>query len=226
MPKPVLFDPGTPTDVIASKTGFVTKLQVLRGAPQVQRGSAVLAGETLISGAVGSKFSGTYLVHSVGDAEAETYYELLAETPAQTQQKTYTGGKTTRWALIVGKNRYNFYRNSSICSATCDKINSVYNIGIRGLFSLPVSLVRETEREYALQPQRTDAADAVRAMEDALYAALLRSIGPDGAVLSEHWTSAESNGCYAVCLRARCSEHIGAETPMNEEQILQIKGRP
>ena len=223
VPKPVIFDPDVPTDVIAAKTGFITGLQVLRGAPQVQRGSAVTTGETIISGAVGSKYSGTYLVHAVGSAEAETYYELSAKLPSETLRKSENGKKTVHYALLLGKNRYNFYRNSSIPGHTCDKIISVYNIGIKGLFSLPISLVRETETEYVLTPRRADAPAAVRQMQEELYACLLTEIGPNGTVEEYTWTKSEAGGCITVCLRARCSEQIAAEMPMNKDKILQIK---
>ena len=223
VPAPPLFDADAPTDLVASKSGFLTNLLVLRGAPQTARGAAVLEGETLISGAVGSRFSGTYLVHAVGDAEAETYYELSARMPLGTLRRTPAGRPRTRWALTIGKKRINFYRNSSFSGETCDKITSTYSLAVPGLFRLPVSLVRETERPCALSPRRTDAADAVRQMQRELEAELRRRIGARGEVMTQRFSAAEKDGCCTVTLRAACREHIAAERPMDPARIGQYE---
>lgn len=229
--KPPIFDAGQATDIVATQNGFVKDLLVLRGVAAVQRGSAVAAGDTLISGTVGSKFSGAYSVHAIGEVVAETYYELSAVTPAETLQRSRNGEKRTRWALELGKNRYNFYRNSSFSDADCDKIIKVYDFAVPGLFSLPIRLVRETVHGCTLTPGNTDAALAAREMEAALYDDLLRRIGPDGTVEEFHFSRSEDAGCISVCLRARCSEHIGtevpaAQTPAQNETISEQEDKP
>jgi similar to stage IV sporulation protein len=219
--RPALFDEDAPTDVVAAKTGFLTKLQVLRGAAAVQRGSAVTAGETLISGAVGSRYGGTYLVHAAGIAEAQTYYSLTAEMPEETLRKTYTGEAHTRWALLIGNSRCNFFGNSSFSDKTCDKIKTEWALAVPGLFRLPVRLVRETQRAYTLSARQTDAAAAVGQMQRELWDTLQRSIGEQGSVLSRHWTHAAADGRIIVCLRATCSEPIAAEAPHTQERNRQ-----
>jgi len=209
--KPEIFDAHAPTDVVADKTGFLTKLLVYNGTPAAQRGQAVLKGEMLISGTAGSTYSGERQVHAAGTAQAETYYEMTAIAPAKIGKKSSTGEKKTRWAVRIGKKRYNFSGNSSICAADCDKIVSVYQLGIAGLFSVPISLVRETYSPFDAVSQPADAALLCRAMKDALSADLHRSIGEEGAVESSFWSSAVTDGYCTVCLRARCFEQIGVD---------------
>ena len=51
VPKPEIWYANTPVDVVAAKTGFVTEVRALNGTALVRPGSAVTAGETLISSA-------------------------------------------------------------------------------------------------------------------------------------------------------------------------------
>lgn len=87
------------------------------------------------------------------------------------------------WALRVGKKRINFYQNSGISNAECDKITCEYPFAIRGVFALPFSLVRERVQPYrtADAPVSADAARA--ALEQALLQQLRETIGADGTTL-------------------------------------------
>jgi hypothetical protein len=143
--------------------------------------------------------------------------------PLGTLRRTPAGRPRTRWALTIGKKRINFYRNSSFSGETCDKITSAYSLAVPGLFRLPVSLVRETERPCALSPRRTDAADAVRQMQRELEAELRRRIGARGEVLTQRFSASEADGCCTVTLRAACREHIAAERPMDPARIGQYE---
>ena len=114
------------------------------------------------------------------------------------------------WALLIGKNRVNFYGNSSFCPADCDKIISIWECKIPGLFSLPLALVRETASRRVTEERPRDLNLLRRAMEQQLHERLLRAV-EDGVVEEEHYTCARSGGRLTVCLRARCSENIAKE---------------
>lgn len=221
--KPELYDKSLPVSVTAEKTGFVTEVRALAGTACVKPGDAVSAGETLISAAAESAFSGRRLIHALGTVRAETYYELTAGVPLAAAQKTPTGDKTTRWALVIGKNRWNFYGNSGFCAADCDKMTQEYRLALPGLFSLPVAFVRETLTRYETENVPRDCAAAVRAAEEQLHAALLRAIGADGEVKQEHFSCAERDGVLTVCLRAVCAENIAAPHVLTAAEILELQ---
>lgn len=221
--KPELYDRDEPVCVTAEKTGFVTQVRALAGTACVKPGDAVSAGETLISAAADSAFSGRRLVHALGSVYAETYYELSAAVPLAAEVKVPTGARRTRWALVVGKNRWNFYGNSGFCAGDCDKIISEYPLAVPGLFSLPAALVRETQLGYETQSVPRDCAAATRAAEEQLHAALLRAIGTDGEVKRESFSCAERDGALVVCLRAVCREDIAAPHPLTAAEILELQ---
>lgn len=218
IPKPEIWKADEPVELRADKTGFVTRLQVLNGTALIRPGSAVAPGETLIAGWTDSSYGGRRWLHATGTVEAETWYELTAETPLSRTVKQPVGRPRSRWALILGKNRLNFYRNSSISGADCDMISETKSLSAEGLFALPISLVRETRTPVARSEQKLDEGEARRAMEAELRQRLLAAIGPEGAVLEEHYSCTEREGCLSVCLRARCRELIGVEAPAREAE--------
>ena len=213
VPKPEIWNANTPTDLVAAKSGFVTEVRALNGTALVKAGSAVIAGEPLISAKMDSAFSGERYVHATGTVTAETYYELSAAAPLTAAEKVYTGETKTRLALVIGNSRWNFYGNSSISPAACDKITEESTLSLGAIFSFPVSLVRETERYYTLEETRRDLNIAARELEAALHERLLNSLGEGGVIESESYSASSSGGLLTVCLRARCSENIAIEQP-------------
>ena len=208
--KPELFDENEPVDIVAERTGFVTEVRALCGTAMVRPGSAVLPGEVLIAGRADSAFSGERTLHAVGSVQAETYYTLSAAAPV-TETVTGPGGaRHDRWALLIGKKRVNFYRNASICTDNCDKITSVWECSIKGLFTLPLALmrIRCTKWECAERPR--DKTALRMALEQQLHAQLLSALD-GGEIEQEHFSCSEADGRIVVCLRARCSENIAKE---------------
>ena len=211
IPRPELIDADEPVDLVAERLGFVTKVEALSGAAAVRPGSAVAPGEVLIEGVSDSAFSGRRTLHALGKVIAETYYELSAAAPATERVRTGEGAHRSRWALLIGKKRVNFYRNASFCPPDCDKINTIWKCEIKGLFALPVALLRERVVECVCSEQSRDARTARRALEAQLHAQLENAVGDGGTIEQEHFSASVSDGRVAVCLRARCSENIAKE---------------
>lgn len=210
IPKPELFDSDEPVDLVAERLGFVTEVRALNGAPAVQRGSAVMPGDLLISGSVSSAFSGQRETHAAGSVTAETYYELSAAAPVEETVRSNVGRRRSRWALLIGKKRVNFYGNSSFCPAECDKIISIWECKSEGLFALPLALVRETVAECVTETRSRDLQALRRALEQQLHERLVAALD-GGEIENENYACAVSGERMTVCLRARCSENIAKE---------------
>lgn len=213
----MVFD-GAPADIVAEKDGFITGISALVGTAMTERGSAVTKGDILISGAVESSFAQPRFLRSYGSVTAETYREMTAVSPEIVSVKRYTGREKSKFALIIGDKRINFYSDSSISDTLCDKIISVWKAKVEGLFSMPISIVRVTEHCYELETLGADSFDVAVKLESVLDHALLADIG-DGEIISRDISFSSKDGLIYACLRAKCEEEIGTLQEMSQERI-------
>ena len=217
--KPEIISQDEPCNIVAAKTGIISKMSVLQGVAVQETGKAVLAGETIVSGAVDSIANGLRPVHAIGDIRARTMYEITAVCPENTQTKTKTGRVRHRYALVVGENRINFYSGSRNDTTGCDKIIKTYKFALEGVFTLPVSIVRETSEFYEVAEA---SASPQWRMKNELTAKLRESIGEEGEVIASTFTQASSGGLAVVTLRAECIENIAKAVPMTQEELEEI----
>lgn len=214
IPKPVLVDNDEPVDVVARKTGFITKMSVLQGFALVKAGDAVLEGETLVTGAMESPYAGMRFVHAMAEIEASVWYELTAEAELFEYVKVYKGGTSSQWALMLGEQRINFYLKNGENGFFCDKITKKYPFMLEGVFTLPITLVRDRFCEYELEEIRKDDTELSESLEAVLTEALEQKMDGRGEVVSASFTALEDNGLMIVTLRAECREDISLETPL------------
>ena len=146
---------------------------------------------------------GTQQVRARGAVMAETWVERSALCPAREQLKTPAGIPRSRFALVLGKKRVNLYIGSGKTIDGCDKIITEYTLGLRGLFSTPLRLVRERFVPYETRPG--DDYDPGRTGRQ-LYAELEKST--EGQILSHTLTPGRRGEVHVLTLRAHCLENI------------------
>lgn len=216
---PVLLDENEAVKVIAGEAGIIERMSVLRGYALFKKGQTAAAGDTLITGAVPSSFAETTILHAEGSVLARTWFEICAVMPLAYEEKSYTGAESSRYALILGNTRINFYGNSRISDTNCDKIISERRLGIAGLFELPLIWVKETTLPYErLAAER--AQETAKARLEALTAAVLtHRAGEAGEIKSAEFTFSVVDGFAVGTLRAECKQDIAAEAEMTADEI-------
>lgn len=214
---PAVVAEGECADIVAVRGGYITQVQALRGETLVKPGQTVIAGETLISGEAVGRYTTHGALRALGEVRARTWYELTAAAPINAQCVEPDRCVSTRWALIFGKKRINFYKGCSICPPSCAKMEEETVLAVPGVFSLPLRLVRE--RVY--ETRETSAADdtLTERMQSALLQRLRASLADDGEVLQARFSHARRDGWMLVTLHAECSESIGVTVPMTAAQI-------
>lgn len=207
-PAPEIIDNDAPVDLIASRAGVVTKITALQGEPLIERGAVTEPGQVLISGAVTDRQGERRSVRALGSVRARTYYEITACLPRKASERTPGRGGRSRWALILGKKRINFYQNSGIPDAECDTIYHEYVCAVPGLFHLPVTLVREQQLPAMTQDRERTEQEARVLLEAALRDVLMQSLGADGEILDLSFAPGASEDAFYLTLRAECEQEI------------------
>ena len=210
--RPELASDGAPGSITAASSGIIERMEVYEGAPAVSVGDAVAVGETLVSGEMASAVGDTRYVRARASVTARTYVELTACAPLK-YGRLLEADTHSRWSLIIGSGRVNFFRGSSQTPPGCGKIIEEYPLAWEGVFRLPVTLVRETVIEYSAQEAEEDPALLEQRLAEALQSRLERRLEGRGEALSVHFTARESGGALYVTLRAECREDIAVYTP-------------
>ena len=201
--KPEIYSESNASDIIAGKTGIISKMSVLNGKPVVTKGQSVIEGEILVSGLVDSITNAPRQVRAQAEIMADTWYELTAVCPVEVAEKAEADRTYSRFALRFGKRRINFYFGSGKHIDEYDKIVYEYNLGLDGMFVLPVTVIRE---ELTRWESVSVEAEQENEMKEQLYTALQEQI--EGEIVSSTFSVSRSAGLLHVTLRAQCYEDI------------------
>lgn len=199
--KPDIYREDDTAEIVAAQSGVVRRLIVRSGLPLVRSGDAVLRGETLVTGRLESLTGPERDVRASAEVWADTWYELNAAAPAA-ERKGKIERVRRRFALRFGKKRINLFVGSRKELDGYDTIVHEYNMGVEGLFRLPVSLIEEEHRLYAreaAEPGDPGAAARLKAMLDEQI---------EGEIVQAVGTCAVEEGFVFTTLRAHCLENI------------------
>ncbi|MBP3654540.1 MAG: sporulation protein YqfD [Oscillospiraceae bacterium] len=220
---PEVIDNDEPIHIVAEKAGLITSISAKQGQSKVAVHDTVEEGQLLISGAAESTIGTTRTVHALGEVQARTWYRMTAKQPSTQTMKRYTGRRSMKISIIFGRNRLNFYPDSSISGDTCDTITMDYHLCIEGVFALPLRIVVQqyvywtpVERSLNVQVQE-------EAAQQALMEALKQQLGEDGTVTSTSFAVLPRDEGMVVTLAAECLEEIGTEQPLTAEELQKIQ---
>lgn len=216
LPKPELVPLRQYANIISTATGIITKVDLFEGQALCKEGDTVTEGEVLISGLVdiaeapySNSDLGTSLHYAQGRIYARTWRTIKAEIPLTAEIKSYTGNEKSRFSLNLLGSRMKFYRNGGISFSRYDKISTTKTWVLSDGSVLPLSLSKETFREYEPSEQEL-AQDAAEVMlKEELERELLARIGAEGQVLRRDYVTRLANGNLELTLLAECTEQIG-----------------
>lgn len=195
------------SSIIAARDGVIREMTVLNGNPVCKVGQAVKAGQVLISGYTdcGICIRATY---SEGEILAETQRTLTAVMLSEYIQRGEMTRRETKYSLIIGKKQINFYKDSGISDASCDKMYSVKYITLPGGFELPVALATEVWTYFDTQPAEIseETAEEILSEFSGQYLTGTMTAGQiEGRTESLQW----EDGIFFLRGRYACLEMIG-----------------
>ena len=203
--------------IVASRDGVITSMTTTRGNGVCKVGQAVKAGQLLISGYTDCGIS-IRADRAEGEIFAQTDRDLTVVFPMDRQQRGQIIGSETKYSLIIGKNRINFYFGSGISDSSCVKMYEENYMTLPGGFQLPVILVKETwvtyrSDEIQVQPQQNQLEDFSRDY--------LKSQMVAGTILTEDYSLLQEEGQIILSGRYACQEMIGQ---FRKEEIIKPNG--
>lgn len=208
--KPEIINEKQPCDIIAEKSGIITKMSVLEGKQLVYEGDTVVKGDVLVSALMDSETGDDRYVRAMAVAEADTWYEISAQTPIYEQRKVKKAGADRDFSLIIGKSRINFYSDSRNNSTSCDKINKLRYMSLGKAFVLPVGFAYQSTAEYETETVQIDVDEAIVRLKASLTRELERRID-GGEIVSSDFSVSKDEQLLTVTLRAQCRENIAKE---------------
>ncbi len=193
------------TDLIASREGIIKSMSVLNGQSMKMPGDTVEQGELLVRGIMESGPNPPRAVCAKGQVIAETRRTIQAVSPETAHYKKKITGRRIKFAIKFGKKRQNLYFSSGKHIDECVKIINEYQLGIDGLFALPLSLIKE---EYIFY--ETCAENYEGNGEEKLLEILRENL--DGEILETEFKESSVSGKKTLQLTALCLENIAVST--------------
>ena len=143
---PEIVDEKEYSNIIAKKSGVITKIIAQNGTAMVNIGDEVEENQILIAGQMEGKYTGIRNVHSLGEVEAIVKYSKTEKIPLKTIEKVATGKKETKYKLKISNFQINFYKTLSKFEIY-DTIETEKKFKIFSDFYLPISITKTTYKE-------------------------------------------------------------------------------
>ena len=148
-------DEDTPYNVIAAEDGIVRRMELYRGAGEVQEGDLFFKGDMLASGVVETK-AGLRLVHARGKVIAEVERDIRVEIPLEREVKRATGRVFREKSLKILGFTINFFRNTGNLPPSCDRIDREVDLRLFDAVELPIKYRETVYSEYAYETVTVD----------------------------------------------------------------------
>lgn len=143
---PEIIDENDYTNIVANKSGIITKIIAQNGTAKVKVGDTVEKGKVLIEGTMTGKYTDMRYVHSIGEVEAKVWYSKTEKIYFKKAEKQYTNNEENKYKLKINKFEINLYKTLSNFE-NYDTIEEEKKIKIFSNFYLPISLTKITNKE-------------------------------------------------------------------------------
>lgn len=143
---PKIIDENDYTNIVADKSGIITKIVAQNGTAKVNVGDTVEIGTILIEGTMAGKYTDLRYVHSIGEIEAKVWYSKTEKIYFRKEEKEYTNNEENKYSIKINNFRINFYKTLSNFEKY-DTIEAEKKVKIFSNLYLPISLIKTTNKE-------------------------------------------------------------------------------
>jgi len=207
---PEIIDENDYTNIVADKSGIITKITAQNGTAKVKVGDTVDVGTVLIEGTMVGKYTDLRYVHSIGEIESKVWYSQTEKIYFRKEEKEYTKNEESKYSLKINNFRINFYKTLSKFEIY-DTIEEEKKAKIFSNLYLPISLIKTTNKEQ-INIEKTYTLEEAKSI--AIHQAkekLNKQIKDNNSVLREIINTKENEEYIEVTVTYEVLEKIGTE---------------
>lgn len=211
---PEVIDENKFCNIVANKTGMITKINVQNGTANVEVGDIVEEGDILVNGYLEGKYTGTRYVHGAATVEAKIWYTKKEKAMLKQQIPVQTGNEEKKYSIKFKKNQINLFKTLSKFEKY-DTINENKKIILFSNFYLPIEVVKITNKEYVLQDVTYTNEEQTQILTEKLKKELLEEIGEQKNIVNVNVNTYSQDETVEVEVTYEVLENIGVEQEMN-----------
>lgn len=207
---PELVGKDQPCNIVARKTGVITKLSVYEGFPEVKVGDLVMEGDLIVNSIITTPKG-----NSVNHARAEVTARIgeTVEFPVMMSEvvSEYTGNAVEKLFVGIGDKKIPLSWNKSEYELF-DIVAEKKQLSILGV-DMPVFLYKESYKEYVdMDVQYTE--QQAKAIAIDLKSEYIEKKMSDVVIVSDEMSGTVENGMYILQVDFVYEENIGIEQPI------------
>ena len=195
-------------DIVAKKSGTITKIIAQNGTAVVNEGDTVNVGDILIKGIMEGKYTEPRRVHSLGIIEAEINYEKTKEVFFEKEEYIETGKQENKYELNYKNKKIKLYKNLSTfeffkTEYTSKKLRLLEN------FYLPISITKIINKEQTKELKKYTLNEAIEFAVKELTLKLENEIPSNENIIDKNVKTTENEASVVVTLNYKTIEEIG-----------------
>ena len=215
---PELVDDNEYCNIIANKTGTITQIVAQNGTAKVKPGDKVEQGQVLIQGVMEGKYTGSRLVHSLGEVKAIVEYTKTDKIYLNEEENVKTGKKESKYGIKFNNFQINFYKTISKFKIY-DTIEEEKKFKIFSNLYLPISVIKITNEELEKNSKQYTVEEATEKLTKQLEEQIEAEIENKENILDKKANIIESNEQYVeISVTYEVIENIGMQEKINEIQ--------
>ena len=211
---PNILDENKYCNIIADKTGMITKINVQNGTATVKVGDIVEKGMTLVNGYLEGKYTGTRYVHRAAEIEAKIWYTKKEKASLVQQIAVQTGNEEKKYSIKFKKNKINLFKTLSKFEKY-DTINEDKKLMLFSNFYLPIEIIKTTNKEYVLQEITYTEEQVIEILTKKLKKELLQEIKEQNNIVNTNINTNLEDGYVEVEVTYEVLENMGIEQEIN-----------
>lgn len=157
--KPDIIDENEYCNIVANKSGIITKINAQNGTANVKVGDTIKDGDILINGWMEGKYTGVRYVHAKGEIEAKVWYTESKKVPYILVKTRQTGNIENKYMIKINNFEINFSKKYSKFKIY-DTIETDSKFKIFSNFYLPISLIKMEYKEKEEYTQKNSVEEA------------------------------------------------------------------